>query len=325
MTGRALIIDTEATCITPEAQATELGWCEVVFDENGKIKPVLKPQAKRCKPDIAISYGSMAVTGIYPEDIEHEPPHNEVIPSIITDDFTYLIGHNIDYDLKVLMNAGVADNYKLICTLALCRYFYPDESDHKLTSILHMLDYEYAKEHSKSAHSAMHDVAFCGRILYIICRNNNITSMEQLYAISETARIPVYMTFGKHKGLHLHTEVPYSYKTYMLGIPDLDPYVRIAFEQSIAQIKSDRSQAAATKKKDLNTVKNGSTSQGELATVSESESDKPEQESQEQNMGDNCVHQDGVSEKPAVSMPLDPEQTKEPEQTNLLLLPSESL
>lgn len=270
MSGRALIVDVEATCLTPQAQATEIGWCEVVFDDVGKIKPINAPAAKRCKPEIPIGFGSMAVTGIYPEDVENEPLHTEVVPSIVNDEFTYLIGHNIDYDLKVLVNSGVVDNYKRICTLALCRYFYPEQDDHKLTTMLHFLDYNYAKENVKNAHSAMHDVAFCGRVLFIICRTQAITSMEQLYEISQKSRIPEYMTFGKHKGLHLHTEVPYSYKTYMLTKSDLDPYVRIAFEQSIAQIKADREQQAINKKKDLKTVKSTQPAQEDLLPPTES-------------------------------------------------------
>lgn len=247
MTGRALIIDVEATCTTPEAQATELGWCEVFFNEKGRLQPKEKPSALRCKPEIDITFGAMAVTGIYPEDLVAEPLHSEVLPSIVTSDFTYLIGHNIDYDAKVLINAGVVDTFKRICTLALVRYFYPKDTDHKLTSMLHMLDYEYAKANSKNAHSAKHDVGFCGHILRKLCGMYGITSMEQLYELSEIARIPLYAGFGKHRGKHIHTEIPFDYKTYMLSKDDLDPFVRIAFENSVAQTRFENSERARLK------------------------------------------------------------------------------
>lgn len=238
MNNRAIVLDMEATDVTEDAQATEIGWCDVAFDENGILNPVGSAYVQRCKPERTISFGSMAVTSIYEDQLVDEPPHNVVVPSVIDDSIAYVIGHNIDYDMQVAANAGVTREYRRICTLAIARWCYPLDTDHKLLALLHMLDLDYARKYATGAHNAKYDVMFCGRILRILCRNNNITSMEQLYQFSEHCRIPVYMRFGKHKG-KLISDVPYSYKDYMLTT-DIDQWTRIAFERSIAEARSKK-------------------------------------------------------------------------------------
>lgn len=255
MSNRAVVIDVEATGLTDDAQSTEIGWCDVAFSQDGILQPTTKAFVQRCLPETQVSYGSMAITGIYPEELVGMPSHSEVIPSVLDDSITYLIGHNIDYDVMVTKNSGVDRDYKLICTLALARAFYPQEPDHKLGTILHMLDYDFAREHYRNAHSAKYDVMFCVRILRIMCANNGITDMEQLYQISEQSRIPVFATFGMHKGKHIANEVPYAYKTHMLTKDDLDKYVRIAFEKSVADTDAARAELKERQKADRQATK----------------------------------------------------------------------
>ena len=114
----------------------------------------------------------------------------------------YIIGHNIDFDIRVAANAGInVSQYKAICTLAMVRNLYPDADSHTLGAMSCMLDYEYARANMKDAHGAAADVVMTARLLYIICKNQNITSMDQLYEFSEFARIPAHFPFGKHKGV----------------------------------------------------------------------------------------------------------------------------
>jgi exodeoxyribonuclease X len=53
--------------------------------------------------------------------------------------------------------------------------------------------------------------------------------MNSLFIMSETARIPKYITFGKHKGTAIKDLDP-SYVTWLLRQDDLDPYLRKAIE-----------------------------------------------------------------------------------------------
>ena len=80
-----------------------------------------------------ISFGAMAVHHIIESDLVDCPSYDEFrLPAGVT----YIIGHNIDYDLAALLKAGVNCNHiKPICTLKLARHFYPNESSHKLGAL----------------------------------------------------------------------------------------------------------------------------------------------------------------------------------------------
>ena len=196
----AIAIDFETTCATSEAQATELGLCPVIFSANGILNPRIDAISVRCKPERDISFGSMAVTGICPEDVANEPSHSSALLPWLPKGPAYVIGHNIDFDIQVAKNAGIdVSEYKAICTLAMSRELYPD-AQHSLGAMLYMLDYDYARQHAQNAHSAAHDVRFCIRLLRIFCREVGITDMQSLYEYSEQARIPKIMSLKKHKG-----------------------------------------------------------------------------------------------------------------------------
>ena len=53
--------------------------------------------------------------------------------------------------------------------------------------------------------------------------------MNSLYMMSETARIPKTITFGKYKGTYID-DLPSNYKAWLLRQDDLDPYVRKALK-----------------------------------------------------------------------------------------------
>lgn len=196
----AVAIDFETTCATSDAQATELGLCPVVFSANGILNPRIDAVAVRCKPDLPITFGAMAITGICPEDVSDEPSHTLAVPPWLPVGPAYVIGHNVDYDIQVAKNAGVdVSEYRAICTLAIARSLYPD-AQHGLVAMLYMLDYDYARQHAQNAHSAAHDVRFCIRLLRMFCRQAGITDMQALYEYSEEARTPKVLPMGKHKG-----------------------------------------------------------------------------------------------------------------------------
>ena len=75
----ACVIDFEATDATPEAQATEIGYCGVAFSDKGILNPLHMPAAMLCKPERPISYGAMAITGICPDDVADKPAHGQVV------------------------------------------------------------------------------------------------------------------------------------------------------------------------------------------------------------------------------------------------------
>lgn len=196
----ACVIDFEATDATPEAQATEIGYCGVAFSDKGILNPLHMPAAMLCKPERPISYGAMAITSICPEDVADKPDHTQVVSYYMPVVPAYIIAHNADYDIQVAKNAGVdTSQYKLICTLAIARKLYPD-IEHSLGALLYRFHYDEARKHASQAHSAAMDVRFCIILLRGFCIEAGITDMQSLYEYSEAARIPERMPMGKHKG-----------------------------------------------------------------------------------------------------------------------------
>lgn len=201
---KAIVLDFETTDATEDAQATEIGIMGVEFYEGNldKSDDQKDVTSKRCKPDRPISFGAMAVTNIFNEDVADCESHTEICARAMPKGVTYIIGHNVDFDIRVAANAGVdVGQYKAICTLAIMRNLYPDADSHTLGAMSCMLDYEYARTNMKDAHGAAADVVMTARLLYLICKRQNITSMDQLYEFSEFARIPTHFPFGKHKGV----------------------------------------------------------------------------------------------------------------------------
>lgn len=196
----ACVIDFEATDATPEAQATEIGYCGVAFSDKGILNPLHMPAAMLCKPERPISYGAMAITGICPEDVADKPDHTQVVSYYMPVVPAYIIGHNVDYDIQVAKNAGVdTSQYKAICTLAIARKLYPD-IEHSLGALLYRFHYNEARKRANQAHSAAMDVRFCVILLRGFCIEAGIKDMQSLYEYSEAARIPERMPMGKHKG-----------------------------------------------------------------------------------------------------------------------------
>ena len=209
MNTPAMIIDFEATDVSKEAEATQLGYRSVWFSSHGNLCNESLPlhhtginsNFLMCKPDRAISYGAMAVSHITPDMLVDEPSHQEVAHFVLPKGEAYIIAHNADYDIQVAANAGVdVSQYKAICTQALARRMLPDLDSHSLGALTYAINPDLARQYCRNAHDAGYDVTFTLWLLEHLCELGNITSMEQLYLASEEARIPLTFTFGKHQG-----------------------------------------------------------------------------------------------------------------------------
>jgi exodeoxyribonuclease X len=221
----AIIFDTETTdavdgeLIEAASQGVEL--------IDGLIHPIAGAGVvARYKPSKSISFGAMATHHILDEDLvdcaEH---HTFELPA----GTKYLIAHNVDFDWRVIGEPNV----KRICTLAMARKQYPTLDSHRLGALMYHLSTDRARtrEELREAHSAFADIAFCFQLLQAICIDvGGFESFEHIWQFSEEARVPTVMTFGKHKGLAIE-DVPRDYVQWLLRQPDLDPYLRRAFER----------------------------------------------------------------------------------------------
>lgn len=169
-----------------------------------------------------IALGALATHHILETDIAEKPSFDTFK---MPQDVQYLIGHNIDYDIKAVQKCQPDFTVKGICTLALCRMVWP-ELPHTLSAMYYhvMDDLELARKHLRHAHNAKADIYFTGVILKALVEQLGIRDMSSLYIMSETARIPKYITFGKHKGTAVKDLDP-SYVTWLLRQDGLDPYL----------------------------------------------------------------------------------------------------
>ena len=213
-----LILDTETTGLIEPIQPIEMAWLDISFPNL----QVLDSFERRYKPTKAIEYGAMATSHILDSDLIDKHSYLEAIFDIPVD-VEYIIGHNIDYDWKVLNKP----NIKRICTKALAQWLWPTLSSHSQSALLYFIYGEEARDWLKEAHSALCDIYNNKRLLQHILftidpdYKKNIT-IEKLYELSENARIPTIVSFGKFKGQPF-TAMDSSYVNWWLNKSDNKP------------------------------------------------------------------------------------------------------
>ena len=129
-----------------------------IFDIiDGKVTVLQEPRAKRFNSLKEISLGSMEISHICNEDVAGEPPHTDFrLPNSVD----YLIGHNIDFDMTVLKNAGVTHTPKLICINVMANFLLPTLKSHKLVPLIHHFHRDIARAQARDAHVAIADIYF---------------------------------------------------------------------------------------------------------------------------------------------------------------------
>jgi len=215
---KAYVFDTETTNADETAEVIEAAWID---QESGE------EYCERFHPAGPISFGAMAVHHIMLHDlVECRESVEFTLPAC-----DYLIGHNIDFDWRVIGSPDV----KRICTLALSRYLWPETDSHKQGAMMYFLFGADAQEIVQGAHNALEDVRMCQMILHacvgeLAQRGVCVDTWEEIWQASEVARIPTVMAFGKHKGLAIK-DVPRDYVRWYLGQAETDPYLVKAFTE----------------------------------------------------------------------------------------------
>lgn len=215
---QAIILDTETTGVE-EPGLVEAAWLEVDSPQGLVLGQEFSGRFNPGKP---IEFGAMATHHITNEDVADCPAPDEFH---LPEGVEYIIGHNIDFDWKVIGEPKV----RRICTLAFCRRLWPDDS-HSLGAMLYRLEGPSAREHLRAAHSARADAYICRMVLSaILAKIGEPATWDDLWQQCEVARVPELMPFGKHKGARI-ADVPSDYKRWLLNQPDVDPYLRKALK-----------------------------------------------------------------------------------------------
>lgn len=228
MTDKVIAFDTETTGFN-EAEIIEAAWVEL---DNPQDLGFTNEFESRYQPTKPIELGAMSTHHILDEELVGCPPSASFA---LPDGVTYILGHNVDYDWEMIGKPDI----KRICSLALARKYLPDLDSHKQSALIYHFYRDVpstARDMVRNAHSALPDVINCvivTRFLVEIIREVHgiaIDSWDTLWRVSEEARVPEILTFGKHKGEHMR-DVPRSYKQWLLRQDDLDPYVRQSIER----------------------------------------------------------------------------------------------
>lgn len=227
---QAIILDTETH--TLNGQPIEIAYAPVeILDHKISLdKSRLFDQLYRC--DEPISFAAMAVHHILESELVGMPHYSSFE---LPDETSYIIGHNIDYDIRALEKCGVdSSNIKAICTLALARRVWPDAEAHNISALIYMITKgsDKARDMIRKAHRADMDIILTANILMHIVHHLKISSIEELFEASEDARIPRTINFGKHRGSAI-ADLPRDYVQWLMRQEDLDPYLRKALEGNL--------------------------------------------------------------------------------------------
>lgn len=215
---QAIIFDVEATD-KQDAVIIEAASLDV-----SSIKPLTvgNPWVQRYNPGKPISLGALATHHIMDEELVNCPSSSTFQ---LPPDTKYIIGHSVDFDWEAIGKPEV----KRICTLALARSLWPNLDSHTQSALLYHIERATAREQLRDAHSALADVWICSKILGQIIDQLHPSSLDALWEMSEKARIPTTMPFGKHKG-ELISQVPSDYKQWMLRQDNVSEYLRKALQ-----------------------------------------------------------------------------------------------
>ena len=216
--SQAIIFDVEATD-KQDAVIIEAASLDV-----SSIKPLTvgNPWVQRYNPGKPISLGALATHHIMDEELVNCPSSSTFQ---LHPDTKYIIDHSVDFDWEAIGKPQV----KRICTLALARSLWPNLDSHTQSALLYHFERTTAREQLRDAHSALADVWICSKILGQIIDRLHPNSLDALWEMSEKARVPTIMPFGKHKG-ELISQVPSDYKQWMLRQDNVSEYLRKALE-----------------------------------------------------------------------------------------------
>jgi exodeoxyribonuclease X len=216
--SQAIIFDVEAT------DKNDAVIIEAASLDITSLKPfeVGNPWVQRYNPGKPISLGALATHHIMDEELVNCPASSSFLLPAGT---KYLIGHNIDFDWVAIGSPEV----KRICTLALARSLWPELDSHTQSALLYYFERDIARDQLRNAHSALADVWICSKIVGQIIDKLHPVSLDALWEMSEKARIPKVMPYGKHKG-ELISQMPSDYKQWLLRQDNVSGYLRKALE-----------------------------------------------------------------------------------------------
>lgn len=191
----AVIIDTETTGFD-QLDVIELAYAGPIASPRAASEDAIECACLFFRPSKPIQLGAMATHHIIAEDLVDCAPWPGTWELPVTcAGVEYLVGHNIDFDWKAIGSPSI----RRICTVALSRHVWPDIDSHALGALIyHLLPAVTARDLVRGAHSAAADVGLCARVLFALTDALQPLDWHHLWELSEEARIPKRIHFGKY-------------------------------------------------------------------------------------------------------------------------------
>lgn len=236
----AYILDSETTDKDAStAEAIEVAWINL---ESGA------EFTQRYKPSCPILFGAMATHNITPDELVDCPPSGSFK---LPDDCEFLVGHNISFDHEIIGKPSV----KLIDTLSLSRIVFNDNDSHSQLACLYRIDMPLAKKLAHGAHGALADIRMNNIVFDYLCNQIGTYDYALLAELSELAKIPAEIGFGKHQGLPFN-QIPADYKAWYMRQADTDPYVIRAMKGEVALTLQSAKELVESRNKSRMDIKN---------------------------------------------------------------------
>lgn len=236
-----IIFDTETTGVDHEKdQIIEEAYIVLPDTPAGflqvRSRLMFQHHHQRYRPTVPISIGAQAVHHIICSDLIGCPDAGAYQPPM---QHALWIGHNIDFDWRMAGEPEV----KRICTLALSRFLFPDKDSHTQSAMLYLIGRRNGKEAEvrellRNAHAALDDVRNCSLLLRFLLQQaaeqgHAVDTWAQVLELSDTARIPTVMGFGKHKGTPIILgQLDPGYVRWYRGQVETDPFYLAAFDRA---------------------------------------------------------------------------------------------
>ncbi|QOG11362.1 3'-5' exonuclease [Arcobacter sp. FWKO B] len=240
-----ILFDTETTGGNEEDRIIQVGGIvlsngskPLVFDELCSSEVPIKIEAMEVHnitQDMLMGKPSFLQTKFYNMLQKHNQKEN------------YLIAHNINFDLGMLIKEGFVCNMQIIDTLRCARHLLDELPYHRLQYLRYALDlYKIEKDEAMKlnieikAHDAIGDVLVMKLLLTKLTQiakdRYNLSNKDSIAKLVELSDTPVFvkiLKFGKYKGQNLETiaSSDKGYLEWLLNTNDLDSDLKYSIKK----------------------------------------------------------------------------------------------
>jgi len=208
----AVTLDTETSGITPEDQVVEVGIIVRDLSSSNSASPVM--WSSLVKPTVPVHPAARANHHILDAELAGAPSMTDIMGSL----HTYfavadiVAGHNLAFDLKMLLQSGVPDNIlpsAKVCTWICARHLWPDAPGYANQTLRYWRGIDIPPS---ATHRALSDATVTDALLQNMLKE---ATPEKLIELTATPVLQTKVMFGKHRD-KLWSDVDANYCRWIL-------------------------------------------------------------------------------------------------------------